>query len=687
MLLRKPNTAVFALSLVLATAGMEGLRYRGLAGDNQPGTGAPLGSGPPRLQVEHKNILTHVAWSPDGKRVATGTNEGTISIIDVASGKEVQSFKAGTAPVEIAFSPDGKRLAVLQGGQAFGIWDVNMGKSEQRNGGTSTRKADHVAFTPDGQVVVLVGVGSLYEWRNFGASTNSTVVGTNGGFAAVAPDGSVGGWCEENGLCRFYRYEPNYPRLRLTVLQVGTARCIAFGPGGKLLAIGGDEKDVQLWDLTKKKPATKLDGLQKPAKGLGFSADGKTLAALSDDGGSIRVWDLSRNTTRCQITHNRGEVGAFVLSPDGKMLATTVKGGNVLCLWTTSARHLSRPEPPLELAAKEMTSLWTELANADYEKADAAWRKLGQAGDNAIPFLRDQIRPIAVPAVDRKQIDKLVSDLNADKFSTREHATKELLALGELAIVPLQRVLEKPPSQEARERASLLLKKVAEPLLSPDRQRVLDAIELLEQLGTAKAHALLKEIERDALISQIRTQAKHALERHAAVVACKPAMLCYFGALPFLFIHLPRRRHYPGRTKVSRRPNHACGLSRHRDAQLRALAAAGHFQSLNDGQLLELFAADRDELAFKTLVRRHGPLVFGVCRRFLRPGRTWTMSSRPPSWCWRKAGSIRWQASVANWLFGVTFRLCRKRQARLGAGAARTSWGGPGNHCGDQANG
>jgi hypothetical protein len=126
-----------------------------------------------------------------------------------------------------------------------------------------------------------------------------------------------------------------------------------------------------------------------------------------------------------------------------------------------------------------------------------------------------------VPVVDTQHIGKLVKELDAERFATREKATKDLLAAGEVAIVALQRLLEKGPSAEAANRATLILKKRSAPLLTPEHLRVLEAIELLEQVRTVKAIGLLQEIERDALVADIRLSARQALQRLAALPAEK----------------------------------------------------------------------------------------------------------------------------------------------------------------------
>ena len=113
-----------------------------------------------------------------------------------------------------------------------------------------------------------------------------------------------------------------------------------------------------------------------------------------------------------------------------------------------------------------------------------------------------------------KPIQKLIVDLNSDKFAVREGAVAELVTAGELAILPLQRLLEKPPSPEAATRAELVLKKLAASQRpNSDRNRVLEAIDLLEQMQTAQAIGLLQELERDSLIAQIQNEARRSLQR------------------------------------------------------------------------------------------------------------------------------------------------------------------------------
>src|SRR5205807_6031737 len=105
----------------------------------------PLGPAPPsaagegiragarRVVAETQSPVTCLAWSPDGRRVAAGTEDGTVHIADAATGKEVGRFPTNGSLKSLAFSPDGKALALGQSGRGIEVWDIADG--QQRKSG------------------------------------------------------------------------------------------------------------------------------------------------------------------------------------------------------------------------------------------------------------------------------------------------------------------------------------------------------------------------------------------------------------------------------------------------------------------------------------------------------------------------------------------------------------------------
>jgi RNA polymerase sigma factor (sigma-70 family) len=98
--------------------------------------------------------------------------------------------------------------------------------------------------------------------------------------------------------------------------------------------------------------------------------------------------------------------------------------------------------------------------------------------------------------------------------------------------------------------------------------------------------------------------------------------------------------------------------------QLRRTAFQSDAAALSDGQLLERFLARREEAAFEALVRRHGPMVLGVCRRILRNGHDAEDAFQATFLVLvRKAGSIAPRELVGNWLYGVAYRTALKARS------------------------
>src|SRR5215813_2534383 len=104
---------------------------------------------------------------------------------------------------------------------------------------------------------------------------------------------------------------------------------------------------------------------------------------------------------------------------------------------------------------------------------------------------------------------------------------------------------------------------------------------------------------------------------------------------------------------------------------LRNLAASTRTRDAPDHELMAQFVANRDDLALTTLVRRHGPMVYNLCRRVLRNEQDAEDAFQATFLVLaRKAHTLRSQEAVGNWLYGVAYRTALK--ARTAAAARRS---------------
>jgi RNA polymerase sigma factor (sigma-70 family) len=170
-----------------------------------------------------------------------------------------------------------------------------------------------------------------------------------------------------------------------------------------------------------------------------------------------------------------------------------------------------RQKKPLE--AQHLDRLWKDLGNPNGGVARLAVRTLAQAPQEALPFLKERIKPPA--AKDPKLAERirlLVADLDSDKFAVRQQATEGLVKLGAAALPALHHRLMGAPSLEVRTRIEQILERLGD-FPKAELVRPLRAVRVLEALGTPTARQLLETLadgDRDAPLTHA---ARAALDR------------------------------------------------------------------------------------------------------------------------------------------------------------------------------
>jgi hypothetical protein len=295
-------------------------------------------------------------------------------------------------------------------------------------------------------------------------------------------------------------------------------RSLRFSPDSALLACGQNGQ-VLIWDTVTWKEVGKLGEHAGAVFDLAFAPDGRTLATACWDA-KVRLWEVATWEKRRQFEGHRGRLFHADFSPDGRTLASGSSNGEVL-LWDVTGLATERFRQVRPLSAEELESLWRELQGSDAAGAYRAVGMLAAAPRQAVPFLKDRLRPATVGST---QVEQWLADLGAEDFAVREKATEGFARLGKSAQPALRRALTDATSAEARKRAEDLefrkrigdlLDKMETEAPTPEQLVTFRALEVLEILGSPEARAVLQTLAEGAAGAERTEQAKASLARLA----------------------------------------------------------------------------------------------------------------------------------------------------------------------------
>jgi WD40 repeat protein len=286
----------------------------------------------------HSNRVNGMAFSPDGKTLASASFDKTVILWDVGTGKARGEPLTGHngLVLGVAFSPDGKTLASASNDNTIILWDVDTGKARGEPLKGHNLGVRGVAFSPDGKTLASASFDmTVILWDvDTRKARGEPLTGHKGGVAGVAfsPDGKTLASASQDTTVILWdvgtgkaRGEPLKDR--------GIMTGVAFSPDGKTLASAFYDNTIILWDVgTGKARGEPLTGHKGGVAGVAFNADGKTLASASYDT-TIILWDVGTGKARGEpLTGHKGDVAGVAFSPDGKSLASASFDRTVI-LW------------------------------------------------------------------------------------------------------------------------------------------------------------------------------------------------------------------------------------------------------------------------------------------------------------------------------------------------------------------
>ncbi|MCX4626805.1 trypsin-like peptidase domain-containing protein [Streptomyces sp. NBC_01443] len=271
----------------------------------------------------HARTVASVAFSPDGRTVASGSADHTARLWDVTTGKPRTTLTGHTDTVfSVAFSPDGRTLATGSADHTARLWDVAAGATRMAFIGHTNMLFD-VAFSPDGHTLATGGRDTTVRlWDVAAGVTRTALAGHTLTVYAVAfsPDGRTLATGSADHTARLWDLTTGKPRTTLTG-HTDQVHSVAFSPDGRTLATGSADRTARLWDVKTSKLRTTLTGHNDRVYAVAFSPDGRTLATGSADH-AARLWDVETGKPRTTLTGHTDHTYAVAFSPDGRTLAT-----------------------------------------------------------------------------------------------------------------------------------------------------------------------------------------------------------------------------------------------------------------------------------------------------------------------------------------------------------------------------